>query len=72
MDGFSVHPECQIVGILLRVDTTRILLVGGLLPPMRPAGETPEIDINPPLGAPLQIIPRGHVMMLFPQGDTSA
>ena len=39
---------------------------------MGAAGERPEFDIKPPLGAPLLIFPRGYLLKSFPQGDTYA
>ena len=44
----------------------------GFPSPMGVAGERPEFDIKPPLGAPLLIFPQGYLLMSFPQGDTSA
>ena len=35
------------------------------------AGESPECDLKPPLGASLLIFPRGYPLMSFPQVDTS-
>ena len=37
------------MGTRLRVDTTRVLSVGGFLPPWGAAGERSEFDIKPPL-----------------------
>ena len=37
-----------------------------------PLGELPEINIKPPLGAPLLIFPRGYLLKSLPQVDTSA
>ena len=37
------------------------LFVGGILPPMESPGESPEFDINPPLLAPLLILPLGFL-----------
>ena len=72
MDGCNVLPETQFVGTRLRVDTTRVLSVGGSLPPCGAAGETSEFNIKPPLGAPLLIFPRGYLLKSFPRVDTSA
>ena len=72
MDGCNVLPETQFVGSRLRVDTTRVLSVGGSLPPFVAAGERSEFNIKPPLGAPLLIFPRGYLLKSFLQVDTSA
>ena len=49
------------------------LSVGGSLPHMGAAGERPEFDIKPPIGAPLLLnFPRGYFQKSFPQGDNSA
>ena len=72
MDGCNVLPETQFVGNRLRVDTTRVLSVGGNLPPCGAAGERSESNIKPPLGAPLLIFPRGYLLKSFPRVDTSA
>ena len=72
MDGCNVLPETQFVGTRLRVDTTRVLSVGGSPPPWGTAGERSEFDIKPPLGAPLLIFPRGYLLKSFPQVDASA
>ena len=72
MDGCNVLPETQFVGTCLRVDTTRVLYVGGFLPPWGAAGESSEFNIKPPLGAPLLIFPRGYLLKSFRQVDTSA
>ena len=72
MDGCNVLPETQFVGTRLRVDTTRVLSVGGFLPPWGAAGERSEFNIKPPLGAPLLIFPWGYLLKYFPQVDTSA
>ena len=72
MDGCNVLPETQFVGTRLRVDTTRVLFVGGSLPPWGAAGERSDFSIKPPLGAPLLIFPRGYPMKFLPQVDTSA
>ena len=40
--------------------------------PWGAAGEKPEFNIKPPLGAPLLIFPRGYLLKSFPQVDTSA
>ena len=72
MDGYNVLPETQFVGTRLRVDTTRVLSVGGSLAPWGAAGERSEFNVKPPLGAPLLIFPRGYHMKSFPQVDTSA
>ena len=72
MDGCNDLPENQFVGNRLRVDTTRILSVGGYLPPWGSAGERSEFDIKPPFGEPPLIFPRGYLLKSFPQVDTSA
>ena len=72
MDGCNVQPETQFVGTRLRVDTTRVLSVGGNLPPCGAAGERSEFNMKPPLGAPLLIFPRGYLLKSFPRADTSA
>ena len=72
MDGCNVLPETQFVGTRLRVDTTRVLSVGGNLLPCGAAGERSEFNIKPPLGAPLLIFPRGYLLKSFPRVDTSA
>ena len=72
MDGCNVLPETQFVGTRLRVETTRVLSVGGNLPPCGAAGERSEFNIKPPLGAPLLIFPRGYLLKSFPRVDTSA
>ena len=71
MDGWNVLPEIQFVGTRLRVDTTRVLSVGGSLPPWGAAGEWSEFNIKPPLVAPLLIFHRGYLLKSFPQVDTS-
>ena len=40
--------RCLRFGILLRVDTTRVLSVGGSLPPWGAAGERPRFSVPPP------------------------
>ena len=72
MDGCNVLQETQFVGTRLRVDTTRVFYVRGSLPPWEAAGERSEFNIKPPIGAPLQIFPRGYLLKSFPQVDTSA
>ena len=72
MDGCNVLPETKFVGTRLHVDTTRVLSVGGNLPPWGAAGERSEFYIKPPLGAPLLIFPRGYLLKSFPRVDTSA
>ena len=72
MDGCNVLPETQFVGTRLRVDTTRVLYVGGSFPPCVAAGERSKSNIKQPLGAPLLIFPRGYLLKSFPQVDTSA
>ena len=47
----------QKANIRLRMDTTRVLSVGGFLPPLGAAGERSESNIKQPLGAPLLISP---------------
>ena len=44
----------------------------GFLQPMGITDEKPEFYIKPPLGAALKSFPRGHLLMSFLQGDTSA
>ena len=56
----------------LRVDTTRVFLWEGSIPPWGAAGERSEFSIKLPLGAPLLIFPRGYLLKSFPQVDTSA
>ena len=70
MDGCNVLPETQFVWIHLREDTTRVLYMGGSLPPWETAGERSEFNIKPSLGAPLLIFPRGYLLQSFPQVDT--
>ena len=72
MDGYSVLPERLFVGTRLRLDNTRVFSVGGFLPPSGTAGERPEYDIKPPLGAPHLIVPRGYLLMYFLQRYSSA
>ena len=72
MDGCNVLPETQFVGTRLRVDTKRVLSVGGNLPPCGAAGERSEFNIKPPLVAPLLIFPRGYLRKSIPRMDTSA
>ena len=72
MDGCNFLPETQFVGTRLRVDNTRVLAVGGNIPPCGAAGERLELNIKPPLGAPLLIFPRGYLLKSFPLVDTSA
>ena len=72
MNGCNVLPETLYVGTRLRVDTTLVLSVWGSLPHWGAAGERSEFNIKPPLGAPLLIFPRGHLLMSFPQVATSA
>ena len=72
MDGCYILPETQFVRTRLRVDTTRVLSVGGTITPWGAAGERLKFDIKPPLGAPLLIFPRGYLLKSFPQVDTSA
>ena len=57
MDGCNILPETKLVGTRLRVDTTRVLSVGGSIPPWGAAGERSEFIIKPPFGAPLLIFP---------------
>ena len=72
MDGCNVQPETQFAGTRLRVDTPPVLSVWGSLPPWVAAVERSEFNIKPPLGAPLLILPRGHLLKSFPRVDTSA
>ena len=44
----------------------------GSIPTMGGAGESPECDIKPPIGAPLLIFPRGYLLKSFRQRDSSA
>ena len=44
----------------------------GLPSPWGAAGERSEFNIKSPLGVPLLIFPRGHLLKPFPQVDTSA
>ena len=46
--------------------------LSGSIPPLRTAGERSEFSIKPPLGAPLLIFHRGHLLKSFPQVNTSA
>ena len=50
----------------------RFYLWGCSLPPWGAARERSGVTINPPVGAPLLIFPRGHHLRSFPQVDTSA
>ena len=72
MDGCNVLTETQFVGTRLRVDTTRVLSVGGSLP----HGDLPErghsLTSNCLFRAPLLIFPSGYLLKSFPQVDTSA
>ena len=52
------------------MDTTRVLSVGGS--GGGAAGERSELNIKPPLGAPLMIFTRGYLLKSFPQVNTSA
>ena len=72
MNGCNVLPDTQFVGTRQRVDTTRVLSVGGTLPPWGAAGERSEFNFKPPLGASHLIIPRGYLLWSFPQVDSSA
>ena len=63
--------ETHFVGTRLRMDTTQALSVAGILPSMGAAGERPEFDIMPPLGASVLIFPKGYLLNSFPHGDTS-
>ena len=56
MDGCNVLPLTQFVGNRLRVDTTRVLSVGGSLPPCGAAGERSEFNIKSPLGQGARIL----------------
>ena len=47
-------------------------ICGGLPSPWGAAGERSEFNIKSPLGVPLLIFPRGHLLKHFPQVDTSA
>ena len=53
------------------MDTTQVISIGGFHPHMGVAGERPEFDIKPPLGAPFLTYPQGILLKSFPQGDTS-
>ena len=70
VDGYSVLSENQSIGTRMRVDITRVLIVKES--PMKAAGERQHFNSKPPLGAPLLISPRGHLLKSFPQEDTSA
>ena len=72
MDRCNVLPETKFVGTRLRVDTTRVFICGGNLPPCGAAGERSEFNIKLPLGAPLMIFSRGYLQKSFPRVDTSA
>ena len=72
VDGCSILPEIQFCRTRQRMDTIRVLSVGGSIPPMGAAREKPDFDIKPPLGVPLLIFTRGYLLKSFPQGDTSA
>ena len=65
MDDCNVLPEKQFVETRLRVDTTRVLSVGGFPPPSGAAGERSAFNIKPPLRAPLLIFPRGYLLKTF-------
>ena len=67
----SVLPETQFVVTRLRVETTRILSLGGSLLPIGAAGERPEFDIKPLLGAPFLTFHRGYLLKSFPPANTS-
>ena len=71
MDGCNVLPETLFVGTRMRVDTTRVSSVRVPSPMGSCRREWSEFDIKPPFGAPLLIFPRGHLLMSFPQVDTS-
>ena len=72
MDDCNVLPENQFVGTRLRVDTTRVLSVGGSIPPWGAAGERSEFNIKSPLWATLLIFHRGYLLKSFPKVDSSA
>ena len=72
MDGCNFLPETQFVVTRLRVDTTRVLSVGGSLPPWGADRERSESNIYPPLGALPLIFLRGYLLKSIPQVDTSA
>ena len=72
VDDCKVLPNTQFVGTRLRMDTTQVLSVGGSIPPWGAASDRPELDIKPPLGPPLLMFSQHYLLMLFPQGDTSA
>ena len=55
----------------MRVDTTRVLSVGGSLLPIGVVGERSEFYVKPPIGTPLLIFPRFRFLKTFPQGNTS-
>ena len=71
MDGCNVLPETQFVGTACAW-TPHGFYLWGLLTPCGAAGERPEFNIKPPLGAPLLIFPRGYLLKSFPHVDTSA
>ena len=70
MDGFSDLPKTYLLGRRQRVDTTRVLLVGGLLPHMGAMGENPEFEID--LGVPFQSFLLGTLLKFLQRGDASA
>ena len=70
--GGNIPPETQFIETRLRVDTTPVLSIGGSLPNMGAAGERPDIDVKPRLGAPLMIFPRDYLLKSYTQGDSSA
>ena len=61
----------QFNGTPLRVDTTRVLSLGGFLPHMGAIDERTEFDKKQPLEAPLLIFCRVYLLMTFPQEYTS-
>ena len=72
VDGFSVLPETQFVGTRRHLDNTQVFSERGFIPPKSVAGERPEFDVKPPLGAPHLTCPRNDLLKSFPQEDTSA
>ena len=58
LSGWLLHlAETQFVGSSHRVDTRRVLSMGGILSPMGAAVERPEFDINPPSSSQIFIVP---------------
>ena len=51
--------------------TPHYIYLWGSIPPSGAAGDRSELNINPPLGAPLLISPRGYLLKSSPQVDAS-